>query len=797
MSERDPILAGDCRFVLPEAFVADVMVVDPPYRDHVHKNTTSQDQANGGGVRHNDLGFACMTPELMTWLCQMAARTRRWSIIYTDIESVAAWKEGLELAGATYIRTLPWVRWSIPQLSGDRPPQGFECLVVAHGSAKGRKHWNGAGNLTHLAHLAMRGAEKHKTQKPLDQLLDLVSWFSDRGVLDQGELVLDPCAGSGTTGLACKILGRRFIGCELDAEWVEKGNARIRACNLGDLPGSLSSRDAERFLRWSISSEKEKADAVSRKENTERVRKRLEDKRLSLVPTQMSDETPGQPYSAERPVAPPGDPTGGLLAQDGELSDEALALIFDRRQVGEETVMMTNEQIEAMEAMEANARLSEEPENMNKEHLWTEAYQRCLAEIQTETDIALALQAGAHLRPPSGGGRTDGVGAPEPAAPSVATARPPKPSAAARTVPLFEETYPTKPSWEEAYRRVLVELAPPLSPALLAKIAEKRKTAAPVTATSTPVTASTAVTTSAPVTTTTPGTTSTPAERAGVAPSVTTSIPAIRVTTSAVAAPSTSVTTTSVSPDDIDIALLAASPAQIESAMLEQTLDVALAAIPNGTGATMQALAGTIPAHVLAELGMHPSLVDEPVRNRALVVARHTGWPDDWNVLQIQAPTGFFTRVLKEMQVAPGERLAVLAEAAQARGLRVGVFDVAGWSFVQREAARACIAQNADWPEFFEKYTGDQAGIIGSCAACGRGDERPFMHTCEKGLALGDTKRSEVVTPAPPPAPVASDASATATEKRGRGRPPGVKNKAPKEWKAAYARVVAELAPVS
>ena len=59
----------------------------------------------------------------------MAARVRRWSIIYTDIESVADWKRELELAGATYIRTLPWVRWSMPQLSGDRPPQGFECLA--------------------------------------------------------------------------------------------------------------------------------------------------------------------------------------------------------------------------------------------------------------------------------------------------------------------------------------------------------------------------------------------------------------------------------------------------------------------------------------------------------------------------------------------------------------------------------------------------------------------------------------------------------------------------------------------
>ena len=426
-----PVLLGDARTLLPDGFVADILITDPPYRAHVHKNTTSQDQHNGGGIRHNDLGFGCMTPELMVWLCQLAARTRRWSIIYTDIESVALWKQELELAGATYIRTLPWVRWSIPQLSGDRPPQGFECLVVAHGSAKGKKHWNGAGNLTHLAHqldwnspdellshlvesdnlthlahLAMRGAEKHKTQKPLDQLLDLVSWFSDRGVLDQGELVCDPCSGSGTTGLACKILGRRFIGCELDVEWAQKGNARIRACKVDDLPGSLSPRDSERFLRWVTTSEKEKVDLVERKFNTDRVRKRMADKKLALVPA--SD--------VEQPRA---------IQVDADVDS-----------------FFETEERQAIEA--------EDPMIPN---MWTQAYQECLTEVCAID--AGRMQEWRDVQAAEAAGR--------------------KTSAAARTVPMFpaSDEYVAR-AWRDAYERAVAELAPPLSPALLAKIAEKR-----------------------------------------------------------------------------------------------------------------------------------------------------------------------------------------------------------------------------------------------------------------------------------------------------------------------------------
>ena len=98
---------------------------------------------------------------------------------------------------------------------------------------------------------------------------------------------------------------------------------------------------------------------------------------------------------------------------------------------------------------------------MTNEQAWSEAYQQCLTE----------------LRPLQGGGRADGAGAPEPADPSVAMARPPKSSAAERTLPLFEDEYAAK-TWRDAYDRVVAELAPPLSSVLLAKIAEKRNGAA-------------------------------------------------------------------------------------------------------------------------------------------------------------------------------------------------------------------------------------------------------------------------------------------------------------------------------
>lgn len=54
---------------------------------------------------------------------------------------------------------------------------------------------------------------EHSTQKPLALMRYLIRTYTN-----PGETVLDPCMGSGTTGLACVMEGRKFIGIELDAD---------------------------------------------------------------------------------------------------------------------------------------------------------------------------------------------------------------------------------------------------------------------------------------------------------------------------------------------------------------------------------------------------------------------------------------------------------------------------------------------------------------------------------------------------------------------------------------------------
>ncbi len=63
----------------------------------------------------------------------------------------------------------------------------------------------------------------HPTQKPVASMEYLVKTYSN-----EGDLVLDNCMGSGTTGVACVHTGRRFIGMEKEEKYFNIAEKRIK-----------------------------------------------------------------------------------------------------------------------------------------------------------------------------------------------------------------------------------------------------------------------------------------------------------------------------------------------------------------------------------------------------------------------------------------------------------------------------------------------------------------------------------------------------------------------------------------
>ena len=76
-----------------------------------------------------------------------------------------------------------------------------------------------------IIQIGSEGKTLHPTQKPVALMEYLIKTYTN-----EGETVLDFTMGSGTTGVACKNLNRKFIGIELDDHYFEIGKNRI----LGD-----------------------------------------------------------------------------------------------------------------------------------------------------------------------------------------------------------------------------------------------------------------------------------------------------------------------------------------------------------------------------------------------------------------------------------------------------------------------------------------------------------------------------------------------------------------------------------
>jgi len=64
---------------------------------------------------------------------------------------------------------------------------------------------------------------KHPTQKPIDLLVRIVMASTDKG-----NIVIDPFTGSSTTGLACALNGRKFIGIDLEKKYLELSVKRYK-----------------------------------------------------------------------------------------------------------------------------------------------------------------------------------------------------------------------------------------------------------------------------------------------------------------------------------------------------------------------------------------------------------------------------------------------------------------------------------------------------------------------------------------------------------------------------------------
>lgn len=229
----------------------DVVICDPPYTEHVHRNIRSVWNGKGKNgkplkVRAWEPGFEALGS--FAHVPVLIACASRWTLCFCALESFGDYVDaagGHWKAGGNYVRSGIWRKQhAAPQLSGDRPANSCEGIAVMHARLEGaRMHWNGRGKhafwraemeqdpVTGLwlpadelsvEHGRERAQKRHPTQKPRKLMLELVELFSN-----EDEWIADLYAGSGATGEAGLALSRRVILADNDRQWAEYCAARM------------------------------------------------------------------------------------------------------------------------------------------------------------------------------------------------------------------------------------------------------------------------------------------------------------------------------------------------------------------------------------------------------------------------------------------------------------------------------------------------------------------------------------------------------------------------------------------
>jgi len=206
---------------LPDKSI-DLVVTDPPYK------TITGGDSNGvnserpkGMLSGNRKLFKYQKLKIYDWMPQLyrVLKEETHCYIFTNVINMGDMLEESKKAGFKLHNILVW------QKNNCTPSQYYmkNCEYVLF-LRKGKAKWINdiGGSKTVHSFDNIIGNKKHPTEKPID-LLKMYTKNSS----DEGNIVLDPFAGSGSTLVACKELNRQYIGYEIDEKYYSIATKRL------------------------------------------------------------------------------------------------------------------------------------------------------------------------------------------------------------------------------------------------------------------------------------------------------------------------------------------------------------------------------------------------------------------------------------------------------------------------------------------------------------------------------------------------------------------------------------------
>jgi|SRR5690625_2734748 len=212
------LILGDCLEVLPTLGPVDAVVTDPPY---------------GIGIASWDHAL------LLDWFGEALSHLGGCGAAYVfgDSLTLSRFQTYWEDRGVNWSARIVWTYEDGPRNSKAWTSKHEDCLFYAgpdhklvtpkEPSIHKDPRWGDdrlVGDVWKCPRVLGNYSERsgHKTQKPL-ALMELPIRASTK----DGQTILDPFMGSGTTGVACVNLGRKFIGIEIDETYFDIACRRI------------------------------------------------------------------------------------------------------------------------------------------------------------------------------------------------------------------------------------------------------------------------------------------------------------------------------------------------------------------------------------------------------------------------------------------------------------------------------------------------------------------------------------------------------------------------------------------
>ena len=237
------LIQGDCVETLSKfKFGFDMVFADPPYF------------LSGGGISYQSGHVVCVdkgdwdkpsTPEEMDafnlrWLSACRDHLKDNATIWTSgtHHHIFSVQQQLLKLGFKILNVITWAKTNPPpNISCRYFTYSTEFIIWARKSQKVAHYYNydlmkqlnGGKQMTDVWQLPAIGrweksCGKHPTQKPLGLLARLI-----QASTQPGAWILDPFNGSATTGIAANLLGRKYLGLEIENEFLSMSKARREA----------------------------------------------------------------------------------------------------------------------------------------------------------------------------------------------------------------------------------------------------------------------------------------------------------------------------------------------------------------------------------------------------------------------------------------------------------------------------------------------------------------------------------------------------------------------------------------